>query len=84
MQLKLLKSKLHMATATRCDLTYHGSLTIDPELMEAVGIVPYEAILVSNTSTGAARRRMPCRACPAVARSSSTAPWPGSAASGTA
>lgn len=53
MRLKLLKSKLHLATVTGSDLNYHGSLTIDPELMEAVGILPYEAILVSNTATGA-------------------------------
>jgi len=53
MQLKLLKSKLHQATVTGSDLHYHGSLTIDPELMEAVGLLPYEAILVSNVATGA-------------------------------
>ena len=52
MRLKILKSKLHLATVTRADLNYHGSLTIDPILMEAVGIVPYEAILVSNVATG--------------------------------
>lgn len=52
MQLKVLKSKLHMACVTRGDLNYHGSLTLDPELMEAVGILPYEAILVSNLATG--------------------------------
>jgi aspartate 1-decarboxylase len=52
MRLTVLKSKLHLATVTRSDLNYHGSLTIDPELMDAVGILPYEAILVSNTATG--------------------------------
>lgn len=52
MRLKVLKSKLHLATVTRADLNYHGSLTIDPELMEAVGLFPYEAIVVSNVSTG--------------------------------
>jgi aspartate 1-decarboxylase len=52
MQIKLLKSKLHLATVTGSDLNYHGSLTIDPVLMEAVGILPYEAILVSNVATG--------------------------------
>jgi aspartate 1-decarboxylase len=52
MQIKLLKSKLHQATVTASDLNYHGSLTIDPLLMESVGIVPYEAILVANVSTG--------------------------------
>jgi len=52
MQLKVLKSKLHLATVTASALNYHGSLTIDPDLMEAVGLLPYEAILVSNTATG--------------------------------
>jgi aspartate 1-decarboxylase len=52
MRLKVLKSKLHLATVTRADLNYHGSLTIDPLLMEAVGLYPYEAIVVSNTATG--------------------------------
>ena len=52
MQLKLLKGKLHQATVTGSDLNYHGSLTIDPDLMEAVGLLPYEAILVSNVATG--------------------------------
>lgn len=52
MQVKLLKSKLHMATVTAGDLHYHGSLTIDPVLMDEVGMLPYEAILVSNVSTG--------------------------------
>lgn len=37
MQLRLLKSKLHMAAVTHTELTYHGSITIDPELMDAVG-----------------------------------------------
>ncbi len=52
MRIKALKSKLHLGIVTRADLNYHGSLTIDPDLMEAVGILPYEAILVSNVATG--------------------------------
>lgn len=52
MRLKVLKSKLHLATVTRADLNYHGSLTIDPDLMDAVGLFPYEVILVSNVATG--------------------------------
>jgi aspartate 1-decarboxylase len=52
MQLSVLKSKIHLATITRSELLYHGSLTVDPILMEAVGLVPYEAILVSNVATG--------------------------------
>lgn len=52
MTLKILKSKLHQATVTAGRLTYHGSLTLDPDLMDAVGLLPYEAILVSNLATG--------------------------------
>jgi aspartate 1-decarboxylase len=52
MRLTLLKSKLHLATVTRSDLHYHGSLTVDRNLMDSVGLVPYEAILVSNVATG--------------------------------
>ena len=52
MQLKVLRSKIHMAAVTGSDLHYHGSLTIDPELMDAVGLHAYEAILVSNVATG--------------------------------
>lgn len=52
MKLTVLKSKLHLAKVTRADLNYHGSLTIDSVLMEAVGLLPYEAIVVSNVATG--------------------------------
>lgn len=52
MQVKILKSKLHMAAVSGSDLNYHGSLTVDPELMESVGLHPYESILVSNVATG--------------------------------
>lgn len=52
MLLRLLKSKLHMATVTQTELSYHGSITIDADLMEAVGLLPYEQVLVGNCSTG--------------------------------
>ncbi|MDE2505607.1 MAG: aspartate 1-decarboxylase [Planctomycetota bacterium] len=52
MRVRVLKSKLHMATVTAASLEYHGSLTIDPDLMDAVGLLPYEAIVVSNLATG--------------------------------
>lgn len=52
MTLKILKAKLHQATVTAGHLTYHGSLTLDPELMESVGLLPYESIIVSNLATG--------------------------------
>lgn len=52
MHLKVLKSKLHLAAVTGAELNYHGSLTVDPELMDAVGLLPYESILISNVATG--------------------------------
>ncbi len=52
MHLKVLRSKLHMAAVTGCELNYHGSLTVDLDLMDAVGLHPYESILVSNVATG--------------------------------
>jgi aspartate 1-decarboxylase len=33
-------------------LNYHGSITIDEGLMEAVGLLPYEAVLIGNVSNG--------------------------------
>jgi aspartate 1-decarboxylase len=52
MLLHLLKSKLHMATVTAAELHYHGSVSIPADLLEAVGLLPYEKILVGNCSTG--------------------------------
>ena len=52
MQMQLLKGKIHRAHITHCDLDYEGSLEIDPELLEAASILPYEKILVVNRSNG--------------------------------
>ena len=43
MQRQMLKSKIHRATVTDCDLHYAGSITIDPELMQAGGPAPERA-----------------------------------------
>lgn len=48
MAIFMLKSKLHKATITQAILEYEGSLGIDSGLMDAVGMVPYEKILISN------------------------------------
>ena len=48
----VLKAKLHKATITEADLTYDGSLTIDRELMDAVGIRPFERVKVYNIHNG--------------------------------
>lgn len=52
MQLSLLKSKLHMATVTQTELTYHGSVTIPADLVEEAGLFPHEKVLVANCQTG--------------------------------
>ena len=52
MILTLLKSKIHGATVTQANPNYVGSLTIDGELMEAAGILPYERVLVADVTNG--------------------------------
>ena len=52
MQLHLLKSKIHRAQVTAASLDYEGSLTIASDLMETVGLVPYERVLCSNLANG--------------------------------
>lgn len=49
---KLLRSKIHRATVTDANLDYVGSLTIDRDLMDAAGIVEWEAVLVSDLANG--------------------------------
>ena len=53
MLLTVFKSKIHRATVTQADLNYTGSLTVDPLLLEAAGMLPYEQIHVLNINTGA-------------------------------
>ena len=52
MNVNMLKSKLHQACVTHADVAYEGSLGIDVELMEAVGLYPYEKVLVANINNG--------------------------------
>jgi len=49
----LCKSKIHRATVTEANLNYEGSLTLDPLLMEAAGLVPFEQVHVLNLNSGA-------------------------------
>ncbi len=53
MQISLLKSKIHRAAVTGACLNYEGSMTIDIEFMQKVGLRPYERILCSNMANGA-------------------------------
>ena len=52
MQLTILKSKLHRIRVTEACLDYEGSLSLDPDDMEAVGIVPFEKILCAAVENG--------------------------------
>ena len=49
----VLKSKIHRATVTQADLHYEGSITIDPDLMDAADILPYEQVQVLDVDNGA-------------------------------
>lgn len=52
MLVHLLKSKIHRARVTGASLNYEGSLTIAEDLMEKVGLLPYERILCGNLANG--------------------------------
>ena len=52
MLVHLLKSKIHRATATGGNVEYEGSLTISIDLMEKVGLLPYEKILCGDLTNG--------------------------------
>ena len=52
MFLKVLKPKIHRATVTAADLDYVGSMTIDANLMDAAGILPFGCVLVADVSNG--------------------------------
>jgi aspartate 1-decarboxylase len=53
MQRTMLKSKIHRATVTDCDLHYVGSITIDPELLDAADIREFEQVAVVDVDNGA-------------------------------
>ena len=49
---KLLKAKIHNATVTATHVNYHGSITIDADLLSATGLLPNEAVLVADSENG--------------------------------
>jgi len=52
MFLKLLKCKLHRVKVTEANLNYVGSITIDENLMDAVGLLSNEAVMVADMNNG--------------------------------
>jgi aspartate 1-decarboxylase len=53
MRRTMCKSKIHRGVLTGADLHYEGSLTLDPELMEAADLLGFERVQVVNVNTGA-------------------------------
>ncbi len=49
---RMLKSKIHRATVTEANVEYEGSVSIDPELLRAADILPYEAVDIWNCTRG--------------------------------
>ncbi len=53
MQRTMLKSKIHRAHVSDCDLHYVGSITVDAALLEAADILPNEQVTVVDIDNGA-------------------------------
>lgn len=52
MLVEVLKSKIHCATVTEANLHYMGSITIDEDLMDAVGLISGERVFIVNNNNG--------------------------------
>ena len=52
MTISMFKAKLHRLRVTQADLYYEGSITVDQELLDAAGILPYEKVQVVNVNNG--------------------------------
>jgi aspartate 1-decarboxylase len=52
MQRQMLKSKIHRATVTDCDVDYIGSITIDTELMAQADLITNEQVHVWDVDNG--------------------------------
>ncbi len=51
-QIKLMHAKLHRVTVTEANVNYVGSISIDQDLMDKVGILPLEEVDVINLNNG--------------------------------
>jgi len=50
---KIVAGKLHGIHVTEANLSYHGSITLDPDHCEEAGILPMEFVEIWNKSSGA-------------------------------
>jgi len=51
-QIKLIHAKLHRVRVTQTNVNYVGSLSIDPDLMDRVGLLPLEEIDAIDLNNG--------------------------------
>ncbi|MGN4125743.1 aspartate 1-decarboxylase [Lysinibacillus sphaericus] len=49
----MMNSKIHRATVTEADLNYVGSITIDEDILDAVGMLANEKVHIVNNNNGA-------------------------------
>ncbi|MCY8484655.1 aspartate 1-decarboxylase [Bacillus atrophaeus] len=49
----MMSGKLHRATVTEANLNYVGSITIDEDLIDAVGMLANEKVQIVNNNNGA-------------------------------
>lgn len=49
----MFKSKIHRATVTMAELYYEGSITVDKDLLDEAGILPFEKVQIVNINNGA-------------------------------
>src|SRR6478672_5427734 len=49
----MLNGKIHRAVVTEADLNYVGSITIDQNILDAVGMLPNEKVHIVNNNNGA-------------------------------
>lgn len=52
-RVEVVRAKLHGLHVTGADLDYHGSITLDPDHCDAVGLLPMEFVEVWNKHSGA-------------------------------
>ena len=52
MLINVMRAKLHRLTVTQADLNYIGSISLDPDLIEAAGLVEGERVQIVNINNG--------------------------------
>ena len=52
MLITVMRSKLHRLTVTEADLNYVGSISLDPNLMEAADLIEGEKVQIVNVNNG--------------------------------